>query len=171
MLNIFRNGILNRSSIDDLVEEIREYTIGDDDSLGRLERYTKQVNSDTVSQYMANYTKLLNDNEGHEFYVYLGNHQPDTRCFCDERYGKYYHKKEIEAWGDGSVGDCGFPWAGMIKGTNSSNIFTYRGGWNCQHQLVPTLVTRVPKDVIIRNIENGNYIPTLAVKKFFGLVA
>lgn len=176
MLQIFQNGILSGAALSDLIDELKVYVTGDNESLGVLERYVKQVNSDTVSQYTANYTQVINQDEGLEFYVYLGNHTAGTRCFCDERYGKYFHKKEVQAWGNGSVMEglaggmnCGYPWPGMIKGTSASTIFTYRGGWNCQHQLVPTIATRVPRQVVMRNIDNGNYQPTEKIKLFFGL--
>jgi len=174
MLEIFQNGIMANANVNDLIDELQQYTMGDDEVLGALERYTKQVNSDTLSVYTANYTQAVNQSLDLEFYIYLGNHMPKTRCFCDARYGHYFHKYEIESWGNGDTGnavseDCGYPWKGMIQGTNSSTIYLFRGGWNCQHQLVPTMVTRVPKDVVERAINMGYYKPTDKVKKFFGI--
>lgn len=165
----FRNGVLTKASISDLTDELKLYTIGSDTKAGVLERYVKQVHSDSITQYIANYTEILTEDAGLQFYVYLGNIQKDTRCFCNERAGQYFHRLEIEAWGRGENAGCGFPWAGMIAGTNSSNIFTYRGGWNCEHQLIPTLTTLAPKDVVLRAYGKGFFIPTKKEKDFFGI--
>jgi len=159
LLDKLRSAVLTRAAISDITDELKQYVIGDNKKGGILERYVKQVHSDSLTQYIANYTEILTVDAGLEFYIYLGNRQGSTRCFCDERAGNYYHRKEIEAWGNGEdLGECdlgGGTWAGMIAGTNASNIFTYRGGWNCEHQIVPTLTALVPQDVIDRAKENG----------------
>lgn len=174
LVDIFKNGILTRQGKGDLLEQLSKYIKGDGERLGSLQRYVRQVHSDAVTQYVANYSEVLTEDLGLEFYQYVGNVQDDTRCFCRERVNKYFHRKEIEAWGDGRVGvsvdkNCGYPWQGMIAGTNSSNIFTYRGGWNCEHQFVAVLTTSVPKETILRNINNKNYKPSESVKEFFSL--
>jgi hypothetical protein len=73
-----------------------------------------------------------------------------SREFCDQRHGKYFHRKEVEAWANLS-------WAGKIQGTNSSNIFIYRGGYHCRHQLIPVSAASVPRSVIERAINEGYY--------------
>lgn len=174
MVDIFRDGILTKSGKADLIKQLEQYIVGGDGKLGRLERYVRQVRSDAVTQYVANYTEVMTDDLGLEFYQYVGNVQDDTRCFCEQRVNKFFHYKEIEAWGNGQVGEavdenCGFPWKGMIDGTNASSIFTFRGGWNCEHQFIPVLTTSVPIDVIRRNIDNGNYVPSREVADYLGL--
>lgn len=163
MLDKFRNAILTKGALDDLVDELKIYTIGDDKKDGVLDRYVKQVHSDSLTQYIANYTEVLTEDAGLEFYIYLGNLQDDSRPFCKERAGNYYHYKEVELWANED-------WAGKIAGTNESNIFTYRGGWNCEHQLVPTLTRLVPKNVVIKAYDKGYYYPTKEDKEFFGLI-
>ena len=75
------------------------------------------------------------------------------------------YKKELEAWGSGrNAGDVGGikkdgTWDGQIDGTTESTIFTFRGGWNCRHQIIAVSISQVPKSVIDRNIANGNYKP------------
>jgi hypothetical protein len=39
-------------------------------------------------------------------------------------------------------------------------IFVFVAGYNCSHEMVPVHILIVPKDVIDRNIENGNYKPS-----------
>lgn len=176
MMNIFKNAIYNGSGIDDLLDELKMYTQGNATRLGVLERYTGQVASDSITQYTSNYTKVISDDLELVFFKYAGNIQKDTRCFCKERVNKFFHQKEIEAWGNGDVTagkvkSCGFPWPGMIAGTNASSIFTYRGGWNCEHYVIAVSVFSVPKDVLLRNIASGNYVPNDKVKKYFNLAA
>jgi hypothetical protein len=36
---------------------------------------------------------------------------------------------------------------GMIEGTNESNFPTYRGGYNCGHQMYPVPPLNVPKTI------------------------
>ena len=77
---------------------------------------------------------------------------------------KYYHKKEVELLGDGKeINGVNLPpqeLKGRIKGTNKSNIFINRGGWNCRHFFSPISVRYVPKEVLKRNLDNGNWTPT-----------
>jgi len=58
-----------------------------------------------------------------EFFQYFGGIILDSRCFCIERHQKFYHKKEIEAWGRGeNLGKCNTgdgKWAGYQEGTNA----------------------------------------------------
>lgn len=174
LVDIFKEGILTKQSKKDLIKEFEKYITGGEDKLGKLERYVRQVRSDAVTQYVANYTEVLTDDLGLEFYQYVGNLQDDSRCFCRVRVNEFFHYKEIEAWGRGETGEgvtenCGFPWAGMIDGTNASNIYTYRGGWNCEHQFVPVLTTSVERGALERNIENGNYEPSEEIKNYLGL--
>lgn len=170
MVDIFKNGILSKQNKTDLLKQFEQYIKGGDGKLGKLERYVKQVHSDAVTQYVANYSEALTEDLGLVFYQYIGNIQDDTRCFCEERVNNYYHRKEIESWGNGDgVGECGYPWAGMISGTNASNIFTYRGGWNCEHQFVAVLTTSVPLVDILRAVDLGYYEPNRFEAEFFGI--
>ena len=176
MIDIFKNAIYNGSGITDLIDELKQYTLGDPKKLGVLERYIGQVSSDSITQYTANYSKIITDDLNLVFYKYSGNVQKDTRCFCKERVNRFFHQKEIEAWGEGNVTaggvkSCGFPWGGMIAGTNAGNIFTYRGGWNCEHYIIAVSVYSVPRDVIVRNINNSNYTPSSKVREHFNLAA
>lgn len=172
LVDIFKQGVLTGSGKADLIKEFEKYLIGDEKKLGKLERYVRQVRSDAVTQYVANYTEVMTEDLGLEFYQYIGNLQDDTRCFCRERANNFYHYKEIEAWGRmDDLGECatGNGWAGMIEGTNASSIFTYRGGWNCEHQFVPVLTTSVERGALERNIENGNYDPPQEIRDYLGL--
>lgn len=97
-----------------------------------------------------------------EWFKYVGRPIDDTRPFCRERAGQFFHRKEIESWGS-------LTWEGQIEGTNSSNIFSFAGGWGCRHIISPVSEFIIPKDVLLRNIENGNYTPNEWSKKKLGL--
>lgn len=142
--------ITTGASYKDLLEQVRLMTLGNDEKLGRLSSYVKQITTDSLNQYSANYTKAISNDLGLVFYFYSGNVKDTSREFCDERHGKYFHKIEVEKW-------ASLSWAGKIPGTNSSNIFIYRGGYHCRHQLIPVSTVSVPREVIQRAINEGYY--------------
>lgn len=153
--------VVNGSSFADTIKSLRLIIEGSDEIDGRLLSHVKRVAYDGFAISDRNYTNTIATDLGLEFYRYSGGEIADTRCFCDERDGKYFHRKEIEAWGRGEkVGSCGFPWQGMRRGTNSSNIFSFLGGYNCKHSILPVSNKSAPKSVIDRNVKSGNYKPS-----------
>ncbi len=76
---------------------------------------------------------------GLEWYRYIGGVIRTSREFCTERDGGYYHKSEVEEWADEE-------WEGKIDGTTSENIFSYCGGYNCRHELIPVTAQSVPDE-------------------------
>jgi hypothetical protein len=106
------------------------------------------------------YSAAVNEELGIEYFQYLGGEIPTTRPFCEHREGAIYHRKEIEAWGDGKnsagINDIrNGTWDGRIDGTDSRSIFTFVGGWNCRHFLVPVIKQKVPASVIARAKAEG----------------
>lgn len=136
----------------DMVESMRAMILGDKERLGGLERYASQITRDSLNQYSANYQQSITSDLGFEWFYYSGQLVSDSRSYCIEREGKFYHEKEVEK-------SSSLQWAGKIPGTNSSSIFIYRGGFSCQHSYLPVDISQVPKDVIDRNIANGNFKP------------
>ena len=149
MLKILEQGITSGMEIGEMEETLRTVIVGDSKRLGGLERYVSQITRDSLNQFSANYNTSISATTGLEWYYYSGSIIDDTRDYCRERAGKYFHKKEVE--------DVPSQWSGRIPGTNSSTVFTYRGGYNCRHLYLPVLIDVVPKDVIERNIASGNY--------------
>ena len=106
------------------------------------------------------YAAAVNEELGIEYFQYLGGEIPTTRPFCEHREGAIFHRKEIEAWGDGKnsagINDISNgTWAGRIDGTDSRSIFTFVGGWNCRHFLVPVIKQKVPASVVARAKAEG----------------
>lgn len=120
---------------------------------GKLYRYAKQMAYDTFVVADRGYTNNIAIDLEVEFYRYQGGLVEDSREFCVSRNGKYYHRKEVEAWGKLKQ------WDGKIPATDEKSIFVYAGGFLCKHSILPISEFSVPKDVINRNIENGNYNP------------
>jgi len=153
-----------------MVDELRLIIKGDEERLGQLMRYSKQITTDGLNQFNASYNETIAKDLGLEWYFYSGGKRKTSRPFCKKYAGRYFHKKEVQDFGrrkdlDGS-NLCGGSsktdlCAGRVKGTNASNIWRYRGGHNCSHLYKPTLIDGVPKSVVARNVKKGYYVPEL----------
>lgn len=152
------SSITNGTSFTDTLQGLREIIIGGEDYDGRMLAHVKRIAYDSFAASDRAYTNTIATDLGLEFYRYSGGRVEETRCFCQNRIGKYFHKKEIEGWATGiGLGSCGFPWEGMNTNTDKATIFIYAGGYNCKHNMLPVSLKSVPKDVIERNIRSGNY--------------
>ncbi len=136
------------ASFTDMLSQVRGFITGTPDAEGKLLRYSKQITRDSLFNFSASLQESVSEKTGLEFYYYQGHIDSDSRSFCVERKGKYYHKKEVEAWAK-------LNWQGKRAGTTSSTIFIYRGGWNCADFLIPVSEIVVPKDVIERAKQKG----------------
>lgn len=168
IVKIVDDSVTSGATFSDMVDELRLVIKGDEEVLGQLNRYASQITRDALNQFDATYNQTIAQDLDLEWYFYSGGKRKTSRAFCKKYAGKYFHKKEVEDFGnrkdiDGSA-LCGGPTktnlcSGRIKKTNSSNIFKYRGGYNCVHLYKPTLIDGVPKRVINRNIKKGYYVP------------
>ena len=158
---IINDSITANWNFTDLVDNLRTNLKGTEQTLGSVERYASQIATDALNQFSANYNKSISEDLNFEWYYYSGATRKTSRPFCEQYAGQYFHKKEIEDFGKG-IDLNGNNLSnelekGRIAGTNSSNIFTYRGGYNCKHQYLATTISFVPQNVIDRNIEKGYY--------------
>ena len=145
--NALLEGISTGSGYTSLLENVQSIMIGTDTTEGNLLRYSRQIVSDSLAVTDREFTNIVANDLGLEWYLYAGGEIDTTRCFCDARNGLYWHREEVKAWGRGEqLGACatGTGWAGMFKGTNESTIFVYCGGSNCQHSLLPVSEFIVP---------------------------
>lgn len=150
--DILRTNITTGGAYKDLTAQLRESLTDTDKSPGVLSRYAKQITTDSINQYNANYTQLVSSDLGFEWYAYQGSDIRTTRPFCDAMTDRrYFHISEIPSLlaaedlyyiKDGKrtkvpiYEKTGLP-AGMIEGTNAENFFIRRGGYNCGHQIRP----------------------------------
>ena len=151
--------IINGGSITDTIKAVNNFIVGTDEVDGVMLNYVKTNAYDAFAIYDRTYSQAVYNELGAEWFVYSGKSRDTSRCFCVERSNKFYHKKEVEAWGRmQDLGECrsGNGWAGMRKGTNENTIFSFAGGYNCDHTLMAVSQSIVPKDVISRNKKKGN---------------
>lgn len=150
--DILRTNITTGGSIADMNNQLRDYITNNETGEGKLERYSKQITTDAINQYSANYNQAIATDLGLEWFMYVGSNLTTTRPWCEAMTKlKYIHISQIPNTIKGIVGDekvplsskTGLP-AGMIPGTTVNNITVYRGGYNCGHQLVAVDEVAVP---------------------------
>jgi hypothetical protein len=164
ILEVLNSSVVSSGDIDDLIAELEQFITGGSEGVGALQRYVSQVSSDSLTQFNATYNQTITQDLGIEFYKYTGTKISDTRAFCVDFMQQYFHKKEVEKLGEAinpltNKGLTPQQLKGRINGTNKSSIFINRGGWNCRHFFSPISPRFVPKNVLIRNVKNGNWQP------------
>lgn len=149
---LLENSVVNGANLKDTIDGIRDFVQGNEKSDSKILRYVKQISNDSFAIADRSYTSIVSDFLEAEWFYYAGGEVQDTRCFCEERVGKYFYYKTIESWGNGeNIGDCnlgGGRWAGQIPTTNSKTIYSYLGGYNCMHSLIPVSEAIVPESTI-----------------------
>jgi hypothetical protein len=170
--SILSDSIATGASWKDTVQSIRDFVEGNDEVDGKLLSYSKQIAHDAFAFSDRSYTSAVSDELESEWFLWSGGELPTSRCVCIKWHDKYFHYKELEAFGRGeNLGECksGDLWAGAVPDTNEKTIFIYAGGFGCIHSVLPVSVFSVPKDVIERNISNGNYQPSDAEAALVGV--
>ena len=132
------NAVSGGATRKDLVEVFNLLINGDADTVGRLERATRQIVSDTFALSDRAVTNTVAEQLGLNWYLYTGGLLDTTRPFCKARNGKYFRKEEVQSWA--TLGD----WAGRMAGTDEKTIFVTAGGYNCQHAILPVSEAAVP---------------------------
>jgi hypothetical protein len=164
--------VANNAGISTTLESLQTFILGNDQVDGRLLRYARTYASDIFATTDRAYTQVVADDLGLDWFLYTGGEMDTTRCFCDKRNGRYFHREEIRSWGrKENLGECntGEGWAGMARGTNEDTIFTYVGGYNCQHSLAPVSVFIVPIEQVRSSIDRGYFKPSAAEKELLEL--
>jgi hypothetical protein len=137
MREIISNAVVGRAKRTDLLDAVRLLVVGDKDTDGRLLSASRQIVADSFASADAAVTNEVARQTGMEWYLYTGGLMDTTRPFCKARVGKFFHKSEVQSW-------AAQDWAGKIPGTDANNIFITRGGYNCQHALLPVSEFAVP---------------------------
>jgi hypothetical protein len=132
------NAVTTGASRKDLISVFKLLIEGDEDTVGRLERSTRQIVSDTFALNDRAITNEVAKQIKAEWFLYTGGLLKTTRPFCKSRNGNFYRRSEVESWGE--LGD----WAGRMEGTNEKTIFVTAGGYNCQHSILPVSESVVP---------------------------
>lgn len=154
--DILRVNITTGASYSDLAQQLRDFITTNKVGDGALERYTKQITTDALNQYSAQYSSAVSSDLGFEWFRYTGAEIETTRPFCAAMIDKkFFHISEVPdlvignfeefTANDGTLNSEGAP-DGMVKGENEGNFFVYRGGYNCGHQIVGVPTESVPKE-------------------------
>lgn len=147
-----------------LIKALKPIVVGDKKTDGRLLGRVRLYAGTTQSVVDRSYTNLISTAVNAEWFIWRGSEIKTSRPFCKHRHDEYFHRKEIEAWGNyqdptgiGGFSKDGNGWDGMISNTNQYTIFSLAGGWNCRHSIIPASISVVPRYVIDRAIAAGFY--------------
>jgi hypothetical protein len=159
--DILRTNITTGGSYKDLTKQLRENLLNTE-TPGTMEKYVGQITTDAVNQYSNQYTQIVSNDLGYEWFKYDNTDILTTRPFCDAMTDRpYFHISEVPALlrADGltylnkktgkrepvSIYEkTGLP-SGMIPGTDASNFFVRRGGYRCGHSIRPVNERQVPE--------------------------
>lgn len=165
LAEILTNSVVSETSYTKAVTLLKDNLTGEN---ALLKKYAGTFVKDAFSIADRQYSRLITKNHGVEFYRYSGGTVKDTRKFCEERHGQIFHEKEIAEWGGGKNTDKGkftrpasrpvyvnpagekLYWEGERYGTNEQTIFSYVGGYTCNHILTAVFNDNVPEDVKAR---------------------
>lgn len=157
---ILRTNITAGGSMKALTAQLRQ-SLTDTKTPGLLSKYAKQITTDAINGYSAQYTQVVSGDLGFEFFAYQGTEIKSSRPFCqsmvEER--RYFHISEVPAllraddmyYTDNKDGKrkkvpiyekTKLP-HGFIEGTNPENFFIRRAGHQCGHQIRPVSATLV----------------------------
>jgi len=150
--DILNQSITTGTTRKEVIDSVTNFVNGTPELDGKLVKYVKQVSNDAFAVVDRQTSKYLAEQLGlNDWWLYAGGTVKDSRQFCIERHGHYYHTKEIESW-------VNLTWQGKAP-VNEGTIFALLGGYNCQHIAMPVTIELVPQEDIDRNIANGNYTP------------
>lgn len=153
---VLKRNITSGGSYSELANSLRETIIGVEGEDGRLVKYAKQITTDAVNQYNAQYTKAITEDLGFEWFIYQGANLTTSRDFCKAMTKKrYFHVSEIPELLKGEVDGVSVPINpktdlpyGMIEDTNEDNFQVNRGGYQCGHQIFPVSKAAVPQELV-----------------------
>lgn len=153
---ILQQNITTGGSYAEFQEVLRNHILTNDTGEGTLQRYTKQITTDAINQYNAQYGEIVAQDLQFNWGRYIGSNITTTRQFCTLLVEKeWVHKSELPAIIKGEIDgeQCklskttGLP-LGMIPDTNADNFKVRRGGYNCGHQFFWVPDSSVPKELL-----------------------
>lgn len=149
LMDVISKSINTGALYSGLTKQLNKFVDGDGNG-GVLKNYVRVISSGAAMDYSRSYQQSVATALNMEFYLYAGDLIRNSRDFCIDKAGQYFHHKEIESWAFES-------WQGKHKGTTEATIFIYAGGYGCIHSIVPVDAREVPDEVIER-AQNEGYI-------------
>lgn len=154
--NILKTNITGGGSYNNLLKQLRDGILTNDKGIGYLERYTKQITTDSLNQFSRQYTQTVTADLGLKWFIFTGSLLETSRDWCEAmKKKKYVHILELDTICTGLIDGKQVPinpktdvWYGGIMGTNEFNVQTNCGGYGCGHQLSPISEALVPADLV-----------------------
>ena len=128
--NELTNLVASEAPVADASIFMRDFILGNDQTPGRLTRYTKTWATTAFANAERQYVYTVATDVGIEKWLYAGGLVKDSRDFCKDRVGQTFTTEEVKSWAT-------LDWQGKIAGTDENTIFSNCGGWNCLHTLMP----------------------------------
>lgn len=153
--DILRQNITTGASFGDMVSTLKDFITGDKENLGVLEKYTKQITTDSLNQYSRIYNHTIASDLSLEWRQFVGSNLRTTRPFCKAMTEmRYFHDSQLEDILNGDIdghhifiSDKTGVWAGGIPGTNAQNFMSNAGGYNCGHGIYYVTEALVPLNI------------------------
>lgn len=160
IIQVLRSNITTGGSYAKMTQQLSNL-INESNTPGLLQRYVRQVATDSINQYNAQYTQIVSSDLGFEWFYWAGTEIMTSRPFCQAMVENhpYFHISSVPKllqgrdetgaklqYKDNETNNLrtveinpktNLP-AGFIDGTNAANFFVNRGGYNCGHQARPT---------------------------------
>ncbi len=148
LTEVVRLNITERRSFASLVTEMESRILGNTQIAPRLTKWARQITTDGLNSYAAEMNKVFTDDLGLQWYQYVGALVNDSRPFCVALVQKQWvHQSELGTVARGVINGVQVSKAGMKPGTNAQNLQVNRGGYNCNHLLLPVADEMVPDNV------------------------
>lgn len=153
--DLLNRNITGGGNYSDLLDQMRNYIITNDTGDGALQRYSKQITTDALNQYSAQYNRAISADLGLKWRRYVGSLLETSREFCVQLTEKeFYHISELPEILKGHIDGNNVRinpktdlWYGAIKGTNTANFSVNRGGHQCGHQDLGVSDAMVPENL------------------------
>lgn len=153
--DIVKTNITGGGSYADFTAQVKTFIEGDENTSGVLTRYARVYVTDSLNEYSANHIQIISDDLGLDWFRYAGSLMATSRDFCIQLVKQdYVHRSEFPQLLKGHVNGTTVPLysktglpEGMKANTNITNFQSLRGGWGCNHQLIPVITESVPKSV------------------------
>ena len=136
--DILTNSISSSMKFSDAVKSIRDFIEGSDTVEPRLLKYANVYARDAFSIFDRSFTQVVNKEYDIKYWEYAGGIVKGTREFCKNKVGKAFTDDEVRSWAKDD-------WQGKNSNTTAQSIFTYLGGYNCMHVLLPISKERYEK--------------------------
>lgn len=139
---ILEQNISTGGGYNGMLQQVKNFIKGGENE-GQLLKYVRTYTTDALFNYSRSYMEAVTADLKLDWYSFSGGIIDKTREFCEERTGKFFHRKEIESWAE-------LEWKGKRPGTTKSSIFVFLGGFSCRHSLIPVSKLVVPKEDLDR---------------------